>query len=310
MRRFQLYGLSIASELDLLLPKGSKSATPNITITRADPELFKPFAHRAVNLDNQKHYRYESLADGSSYLSWHDLFQFLISSDGRLIRCDLQDGNFPESYISYLLSFAMSFALLNMGEEAVHATVIELGGRGIGFLGDSGAGKSTLASYFLTNGAKLVTDDLLRITFSDEAVIAHPGPQRLKLLPESVAQFMQGEKTVGTMNPFTTKKLIIPAAHQSALCGVPLETLYLLNCPETTCDDKSPKKKRLRSPEAVVCLIASTFNAAVRNPKRLSRQLQFSHRILSRIPLFRLSYPRDYSSLHSVHKLIVSGLER
>src|SRR5262249_27832992 len=139
-----------------------------------------------------KSYRYESFPDGTSYLSWYDLFDFFISSNGRAIVCRPRGEVFSESYIGFLLSFALSFALLRMGDELLHATVIESGGHAIAFLGKSGAGKSTLASCFLEKGCRLLTDDLLRVTFREQSVIAHPGPQRIKLLPESAAEFMKG----------------------------------------------------------------------------------------------------------------------
>jgi hypothetical protein len=307
MRRFKVYGISIASEFDLLLPEDSDAAAPAVTITRAHPEFFNAFLANAPPASDHKGYRYEPFPDGSSYLSWNDLFEFLIASDGRVIVCGPRGDAFSEAYISYLLSFALSFALLRIGDEALHATVIESGGQAIGFLGDSGAGKSTLASYFLGKGSRLLTDDLLRVTFRDQSVIAHPGPQRIKLLPESAAEFMQGATCTASMNPFTTKQLIVPAADQRMDRGVQLRALYLLDCSEKIDERNSIRAEPLRSGEATLKVIASTFNAAVKAPERLGRQLRFVEQILSKIPILRLSYPRRFDALSSVYELIVHG---
>jgi hypothetical protein len=301
MRRFQVYGLSIASEFDLLLPEDSETAAPAITITRAHPDFFNAFSAKAVPPHHRKSYRYETFPDGSSYLSWNDLFDFFIGSDGRTMICGPRD-SFSEAYISYLVSFALSFALLRMGDEALHATVIASKGQAIGLLGESGAGKSTLASYFLENGSRLVTDDLLRVTFRDQSVIAHPGPQRIKLLPESAAQFMQGATIA--MIPFTMKQLIVPPADQRIDASVPLRALYLLDCFENVDESNSVRAERLRSAEATLTVIASTFNNIVKTPERLTRQLRFAGQLLSRIPVFRLSYPRRFDVLSSVYELI------
>src|SRR5437763_13227492 len=102
----------------------------------------------------------------------------------------------------------------------------------MGYLGDSGAGKVTLGSYFLGTGCRLVTDDLLRVTFQDQSVIAHPGPQRIKLFPESAAEFIQGAAWTDSTNPFTMKRLIAPPADQRMDSSVPLRALFLLNWPE------------------------------------------------------------------------------
>jgi hypothetical protein len=307
MRRFQLYGLSIASELDLSLPEDADAAAPAVTISRAKPEFFDAFLANAAPANDQKSYRYESLPDGSIYLGWNDIFQFFITPDGRAIFCGPRGDAFSEAYISYLLSFALSFALLRMGDETLHATVIESEGRAIGFLGDSGAGKSTLASYFLRKGSRLVTDDLLRVTFRNQSVIAHPGPQRIKLLPESAAQFMQGATPTVLMNPFTTKQLIVPSAAQRMDKSVPLRALYLLDRPEKVDENNSVQVERLRRAEAAITVIASTFNPLVKTPERLKRQLRFAGQILSKIPMIRLSYPRRFDALGSVYDLVVHG---
>jgi hypothetical protein len=307
MRRFQLYGLSIASEFDLLLPADSDALPPAVTIARAHPAFFNAFLADTAPASEDKFYRYESFPDGSSYLSWNDVFEFFIASDGRAILCGPRGDVFSEAYISYLLSFALSFALLRIGDEALHATVIECGGQAIGFLGKSGAGKSTLASYFLGKGFRLVTDDLLRVTFRDQSVIAHPGPQRIKLLPESAAEFMQGATHIDSMNPFTTKKLIVPAAEQRMERGVPLRALYSLDCPEEVNGRNSARAERLRSGEATLMVIASTFNAEVKTPERLERQLRFAEEMLSKVPVFKLSYPRRFDALNSVYELVVHG---
>jgi hypothetical protein len=307
MHRFHIYGLSIASEFDLLLPEDSNAAAPAITITRGHPEFFNKFLDSATAVSDHKFYRYEPFPDGSSYLSWYDFFEFFIASDGRAIVCGPRGDTFSEAYISHLLSFALSFALLRIGDEGLHATVIETGGHAIGFLGGSGAGKSTLASYFLTKGSRLVTDDLLRVTFDDESVIAHPGPQRIKLFPESAAEYMQGATRTVLLNPFTEKRLIVPAAEQRIGKGVPLRALYLLDCREPNDESNSVKAERLRLGEATLTVIASTFNAAVKTPERLGRQLRFAEQMLSKIPILRLSYARRSDALSSVYELIVHG---
>jgi hypothetical protein len=306
LRRFRAYGLTIASEFDLLLPEDSDAEAPAFTISIAHAGFFDSFLAQISPVSSDTFYRYESLPDGSGYLRWYDLCDFLIGVDGRTIICGPRHGVFSEAHVSYLLSFALSFALLQTGDEALHATVIESKDRAIAFLGRSGAGKSTLASYFLEKGCRLLTDDLLRVTISHQSVIAHPGPPRIKLLPESAAEFMKGATCTNTMNPFTTKQLIVPAAHQRTCKSVPLKALYLLESPEDI-DDASVRAEKLHGGEAALAVVASTFNSAVKTPERLSRQLQFAVQILAKIPIIRLSYPRRFDVLDSVYEKVVVG---
>jgi hypothetical protein len=315
MRRFQVHGLSIASEFELSFPEDSDSAAPAIMVTRAHPEFFNRFLSTQA-VGDYKPFRYETLPDGSCHLTWNDLFDFLIAPDGSAIVCGPRaDTSFEpyidclvaEPYISYLIGFALSFALLLAGEEALHATVIESSGQAIGFLGDSGAGKSTLASYFLGKGCRLITDDLLRITFRKHLLIAHPGPQRIKLFPESADEFMERAAWTDSPTPFTMKRLIALPADQRMESGVPLKALFLLNRPENINVASSIGAERLRRAEAILKVVASTFNAAVETPDRLARQLRFVGQILDTIPLIRLSYPRRFDVLSSVYDLVVQG---
>jgi hypothetical protein len=147
----------------------------------------------------------------------------------------------------------------------------------------------------------------LRVTFRDQSVIAHPGPQRIKLFPESAAEFMEGAALTDSTNRFTMKRLIALSADQRMESGVPLKALFLLNGPEKSDIGSSVGAERLRRAEAILKVIASTFNAAVETPDRLGRQLRFVGQILDRIPVARLSYPRRFNVLSSVYDLVIQG---
>lgn len=54
----------------------------------------------------------------------------------------------------------------------LHASCVDLGGRGLLILGPSGAGKSSLALRLMAMGARLVADDRCDITCEDGGLIA------------------------------------------------------------------------------------------------------------------------------------------
>ena len=57
-------------------------------------------------------------------------------------------------------------------ERLVHATCVAIGGRGVLLRGASGSGKSDLALRLIDQGAKLVSDDQVRISRHGEKLIA------------------------------------------------------------------------------------------------------------------------------------------
>ena len=307
MRHFIVYGLTIASEFNLLAPVTCCATAPDVTISAAPSDFFGPFRGSEEAGTAPKMCRYEPQPDGSSYVSWYARWDFFISSDGRTILCGSRDDACLEAYIGFLLSFVLSFSLLRMGEEVLHATVVEFGQQTIGLLGPSGAGKSTLASYCLSRGARLVTDDMLRVTFEDQSVIAHPGPPRIKLLPESAALFSKGASCDAFVNPFTEKEIIVPPDAQRADRGLPLKAFYVLDCQESFLDRNSIRLEKLKSAQAALSLLGSTFNGAVQTPERLETQFRIAARIASVIPVFRLSYPRRFDALISVYERVAFG---
>jgi len=56
--------------------------------------------------------------------------------------------------------------------EQIHATCIDLGGKGVLLRGPSGSGKSDLALRLIDGGARLVADDRTNLALRDDAVIA------------------------------------------------------------------------------------------------------------------------------------------
>ena len=57
----------------------------------------------------------------------------------------------------------LSFSLLSLGYEPLHATAVVVDGEAVAFLGDCGYGKSTLGAAFLARGFPLLTDDVLAL---------------------------------------------------------------------------------------------------------------------------------------------------
>ncbi|MFB3074256.1 MAG: hypothetical protein ACE1Z6_03640, partial [Candidatus Methylomirabilales bacterium] len=111
--------------------------------------------------DGKNWFQHLRLPDGSDYLRWSGLFEFLVSADGRRIACRELECASPESFQTYLIGQVLSFALVKRGIEPLHSTTVVIDGKAVAFLGDSGYGKSSLGAAFLQAGYPLLTDDLL-----------------------------------------------------------------------------------------------------------------------------------------------------
>ena len=296
LARYAVYGLTVESAFPLgTLPPAPGDARPDLRILRAPPGTFTGFAAGA---SGATWYRREPLADGGVYIAIPGVLQAIISADGRIAHCAPAPEGDPRAFEANALNFVLTAALTLQGEEPLHATVVRLDDRASGFLGDSGAGKSTLAAFLLAEGAGLVTDDILRVSYGDTgAAVAHRGPPRLKLFDEQARLLLPEAARGATFNPMSGKLLVEAAAGRDD--RFPLAALFWLD--EAPPTGGAPVAVRpVPGVEAIRMLLASTLHRDHRPPDRVERQLRALERLAKAVPLFALGYARRHDLLPAV----------
>jgi hypothetical protein len=244
------------------------------------------------------------LEDGTTYLRWARLFEFLVAPDGRTIEYRPLEQAARHALTTYLLGQVLSFSLLSFGYEPLHATAVVVDGVAVAFLGDCGDGKSTLGAALVARGFPMLTDDVLALEFEDGRVLAHAGPARIKLLP-SVARVVLGRSGTRRLNP-GTRKLVLPlSSRSSASKAVPLEVLYVL-CGAA----RSRRASRviltpLTGQRAFLEVIRSAFNLIQVDRARLENQFRMAATLSTVVPVTRLTYPRTLSRLDEVCEALV-----
>jgi hypothetical protein len=251
-----------------------------------------------------------SLPDGHTFIRWPRRFEFLISPDGRGIAARGLGQDSREAFHTFLLGQALSYALIRQRVEPLHATVMEVDGAAVAFLGDSGYGKSSLAAALLAGGFRLLTDDLLVVTPNGAGFVAHPGPPRIKLYPRIARRFL-GSKVRGKRIVRGEPKLVIPLdGKQVAGEATHLRALYIIAPGGRARATDRIMIRRLSARASCVELLRSTFNTAVTDPDRLARQFQQATSLASRLPVRLISYPRRLALLPRVCNAILSDLAR
>jgi hypothetical protein len=309
LHRYRVYGITLASELRHSLPDepGNCNCGVIVELRVAQPHTFRSRADKLSPNPNEW-IQHEILEDGSLYMRWEDWLELLVSPDGKSVLCGNRSDLALEAFDAYLTNFAVSAALLQQGEEPLHATVVEIGDRAVGLMGPSGAGKSTLAAYLINRGWDLVTDDMLRVTFDGNRAFAHPGPCWLKLFKEPAERYLQGAACCGYFNPAhgqtgnpLNEKLIIQVRDRTAVrTARPLLGLFHLGQPS---DDSKPSRVSvtpLAGQDLFKTMLSSTMNARHHSPARLQRQFRFTERMVRTIPAYRLDFPRCYDVMNSV----------
>ena len=303
---YGLYGLRVSSPWSFPYPKSPGEAA-DITLVRAPAgELARAREEAAGSLTKGDGAQWATLPDQSVYIEWHGLLAALVAPDGSTIACRSLPGAPRELLHVHLLGPALSFALIRLGMEPLHATVAVVNGRAIALMGDSGYGKSSLGAAFLAAGHRLLTDDLLVLRRSGDRLVAQAGAPRIKLFP-AIARHLFGRRPKGTRMSPVSQKLIIPlTAGQRPLGPAPLAAVYVLSPPGPHAGRLSIR--RIPPRPACVELVRNTFNMAVTDGPRLARLLEVAGDVLSRVPVKRISYPRRFPMLAAARDAILADL--
>jgi hypothetical protein len=202
-------------------------ARPTWTLHRSVPRKF-PADAESLGTD-----RVDASVSARLYRSsagWH-----LVYDDTGCFDIDVSGGDIvwraPESaseeaarldIIGRVLATAMHAA----GDVCLHASAVAIDGEAIAFLGSKGFGKSTLAWALVRAGARLLTDDTLRVQL-DATPLAYPGVHELRLRSDAATWLPAAPREARSSGD----RLVVDALAMDRLQvePVPIAALYLLS---------------------------------------------------------------------------------
>jgi len=305
------YGLTIRSPFSLPCRPAQASGEPDVELIRTSADAFAGRVSAPLRRA-RGWFVCRSLADGSTYLRWRGLFEFLVSPDGRRIAFRHLSRATHESFGVYLLGQVLSFSLLARGAETLHGTVVSIEGQGIALLGDCGDGKSTLGAALLARGFPIVTDDLIALERRGQNWLVHPGAPRLKLFPP-VARALLGASVGAARMNHLTPKLVLPLADGAGSTpnAVPLRAMYVLTAPDDPGSRATkPRLSRVDGSAAFLQIVRSVFNLQVLTPQRFETQFAFAASMAATVPVKRLHYPRRLRCLPAVCDAVLRDVRR
>lgn len=303
---YSIYGVRVKSPWPLPFPELRPSGGQVIEICeRPSPYFSNRLQASPKQPDRHLGFQFIPLPDGGIYLEVPDCLQFVVEPDGSEITFQALNGCPAEVLHAYLLGHVLSFAMLKLGFEPLHSTVVVVNGEAVGFLGDCGYGKSSLAAAFLGAGYRLLTDDLLVVHSRNNNVWAQPGPPRIKLFPEIAEKFL-GHARGTPVNPDTAKLVIPLEPVMVAQHPLRLSSVYVLDPPANIASGIEISEMAPRA--AFRELLANTFNDAIVTPDRLKRQFELCTKLAANVPIRRLSYPRRLSAIDDLRRRVLADL--
>src|SRR5436309_3387291 len=183
-KSYLLHGLCVRSELLLAAREiGGPLHDVAITIGQTRPVPDLPPAGRLLSHIDLPTGSCSLVTRDSRYiLRVHRYCDFELS-DGLGSICAHLPPHLDEEYASLLVGGVLATVLTLKGCSVLHASAVEVSGQVVAFVAGSGMGKTTLAALCCASGAKLVTDDVLRIETARDGGWCFAGTSELRLRP-------------------------------------------------------------------------------------------------------------------------------
>ena len=319
--RYRIYGHILSCnarlhELELTLPPDSTEHT-DLRIQFLSPRESFPLPtswYLTVSLADGTHWlRYAEISSGY-LLHFPDLADFVYDTSSDSIRCIPQAKTPAHTLHHLLLDQVLPLVLNYKGNEVLHGAAVVTPYGACAFVGPTGAGKSTLAASFLSAGYSVLTDDCVVLHLHDEHIVAIPAYPSVRLWDDTISALFGTTESCTPVAHYTDKQRFTSALPATAFCSsaVPLVGIYMLGTgsDEQAAPVSTPEISLLTEREALMALLSLAFKLDIRDHRMLTREFDFLHRLVTHIPVRRLTVPDSFTALPAVQVAILHDLAR
>jgi hypothetical protein len=311
---YRILGIHLKTH-SILNAEQAQTPFPDIVFEPVSHELddsspHLPF-HVTYSSDNVTPWLSWSKTDSGYILQFHGLAIFWFSADGRVIYGS-PEPDVPESTITHLfLDYVLPYAISFQHKIVLHAGAVVIGKSAAVFVGQSGYGKSTLVTSFCSTGFPLLADDCLRLEVEDDCVWGFGSYPGLRLWDDSVDALLPATSAVEQVAHYTDKLKVASASNAIAFHHepAPIRNIYMLEDPENTNGADTIHFEKLSFDESTIALLKHYFRLPLPDKAWQRREFVALTALAARIPVYRLSYPRDYNFLPSVRQAIIEHLQ-
>jgi hypothetical protein len=313
VQRYQVYGIVLASDLDLSWPVTSAETTPDLVVTRA--------SEPPVELDWSRltpAFSRSLIEEGSRWdLAYHllpdlDVIRVRNAADhyiyGDRIVCHTTRPDLNWLLEIHLFGMVLALWLERRGVPTLHASAAVVGGSAVAFLGTKGGGKTTTATSLVAAGHDLLADDLLALDIDGTGVRARAGYPLLRLWPEQADHFLGGHEHLPLVHPEYTKRQVRvdQGLGRFRAGAVDLTRIYL---PRRVIGDAPVKIERVPSNEALLALLEHSFLAEQMAGLGIARhRFEPLADVVRTVTVRRLRFPSGFDRLPDVVAAVEADL--
>jgi hypothetical protein len=292
MHQYQIFGRRLHSEVELaeLRPRRSAVADWTLRIGRG-----RPVAPSRLSAEHEAGGEVLRVWEtpSATRLEYDRAGCFDIAPGGREITWFPAPDPRPEIVSAVVLGPVLALALHAQGTVSLHASAVRIGSEGVVFLAPKHYGKSTLAACLLTMGARLITDDTLAVETEPRSVLL-PGPHAVKLWRDS-AEYVRPLLAVEIGSGVKPTLRRLPShlrAERPSRCAA----AYVL-VPVGADASVGIDRFALPQADAALALVAHAKLGPLLEPAAAALVLTEAAAIARRVPVYRLTVPRDWQRL-------------
>ncbi len=206
--------------------------------------------------------------------------RYLVAGDGRRVLC-APTAIAEWSWQAFVIGQILPLLVVLHGMETLHGSAVAYGDEAIGLVAPSHGGKSSLAVNLIRHGAEFAADDVLAFEPAGGSTALHPGPA-LASVRHAEARAM-GPAAVAALGPVRGRndqelRVAMPTPRRR----LRLAALYFLQRAEH--EPRQPVTSMQVDPQLLLC---SDLCSYLREPTRLTRQLDRYSQLAWTVPTFR-----------------------
>jgi hypothetical protein len=300
--RYLLHGLTIGSDIELGTPL-TGMAPVDVSLTRSTIEApvgtDAPPGDLMARLTLGDAHLYSGVDNGTAYvLRIHGLCDFVVSRSLDAVTCYSVDSVEGELLSLLVRGALIAFVLGLRGDCVLHASVVETDDGSVAFVGGSGMGKSTLAALTCRDGARFVSDDLLRLNGdAPPSWVGHSSELRLRAGAAPMA-----ESTWGARLTVDDRTAVRPTGSTASTGRIGAVVV-----PAPTRERPALELTRIDPFDAAFVL--SAFPRLMwTSPKELATQFDGVTRLAQAVPVFRASVPWGPPFAENLGAQLLSGV--
>ena len=244
---------------------------------------------------------------GLLHITYPDGTQFWLDDKRENVWATWPASSSLEETSTYLLGPIFGLLLRLRGITCLHASGVNLGGKGIAFLGIPGAGKSTTAAAFARDGHAVLSDDIVPLVEREGSFHMMPAYPHLSLWPDSVNMLYGSPDALPRFTPNWEKRCLVLGEKGTLFQSrpVPLAAIYILGEHRPV---DTPFVQAVRPRPALLSLVADTYANRILDREMRAREFEVLANLVSRVPVRQVCAPNGVNCLEEVCRVIYGDL--